>query len=543
MIMTYRRGLFSLFLAAALLLTALPCFAVDSGVTYYIDSISGSDQNSGTAQASAFQSVEKLKSLSLTPGSKILFRRGGTYPCELTLTCSGTKDEPILISSYGDETLGKPRLYTDNHTEVLRLFDCSYVTVSDLEITAHNGGGIWIDALQQTSVGITLTGLDMHDMQNVEWTDRDNLSNGAADARACVMVKGLPARSRFAVNDLTVTDCEMYDCGNGISLWGSWNDEQTPWCEEEDIDPIFNTGALVKNVYFHDMDAESIIVGICDGALVTHCRSIDCCQGPGLDENGEIKYFNASMWFWGSVNSTIEYCEIAGQKNVGDGMSVDFDSYSHHCTYQYIYSHDNQRFMCNNPNHSGHHGNVVRYCLSVNDSGGSNRLGGSAKEYGIQFYNNTIINCQDFDISRIPDGLVANNIFAPLPGYSVRYDLDAKKQNTLITNNCYYNTLIPLVDRRPVTAPPGFASSDFSNPDSFRLVAGSPLLRKGVDTGCELTEDFFGNPITGNSIGCYAADGVPGSYPTAQRFTFVFRYLRVILQTLKVIILQELLNQ
>ena len=538
--MLHRKRFFCLFLTVLLLLSALPCYAVDSSVTYYVDSVNGSDQNTGTAPEQAFQTVEPLKTLTLTPGAKLLFCRGGSYPCELTLTCSGTKDEPILISSYGDETLGKPHLYTDSHTEVLRLFDCSYVTVSDLEITAHNGGGIWIDALQQTSVGITLTGLDMHDMQNVEWTDRDNLSNGAADARACVMVKGLPARSRYAVNDLTITDCDMYDCGNGISLWGSWNDEQTPWCEEEDIDPIFNTGTLVENVYFHDMDAEAIIVGICDGALVTRCRSIDCCQGKGLNEDGSIKYFNAAMWFWGSVNSTIEHCEIAGQKNVGDGMSVDFDSYSHHCTYQYIYSHDNQRFVCNNPNHSGHHGNVVRYCLSVNDNGGSNRLGGSAKEYGIQFYNNTIINCLDFDISRIPDGLVANNIFAPLPGYHVRYDLDSRKQNTVITNNCYYNTLVPIVDRHPFVQTPGFVSDKLDEADSFRLVTGSPLLTKGIDTGCELTEDFFGNPITQNSVGCYAADGVAGKYPKADALTFVFRYIRVILQTLKVMIVNEL---
>ena len=538
--MPYRKRLFSLFLAVVLLITVLPCYAVDCGVTYYIDSVNGSDENNGQTEDQAFQTVEKIKTLPLSPGAKVLFRRGGSYPCELTLTCSGTKDDPILLSAYGDETLAKPRLYTDDPTEVLRLFDCSYVTVSDLEITAHNGGGIWIDTLESTSVGITLTGLVMHDMQNIEWNARDDLSRGAAGARACVMVKGLPARSRCAVNDLTISDCEMYDCGNGVSLWGSWNDSQTPWCEEEDIDPVFNTGALVENVYFHDMDAESIIVGICDGALVTHCRSINCCQGKGLNEDGSIKYFNAAMWFWGSVNSTIEYCEIAGQKNVGDGMSVDFDSYSHYCTYQYIYSHDNQRFCNNNPNHSGHHGNTVRFCLSVNDNGGSNRLGGGAKEYGMQFYNNTIINCLDFDISRIPDGLVANNIFAPMPGYHIRYDLDAGKQNTVISNNCYDNTLIPIVDKHPVAATPGFVSDDVDSADSFRLVTGSPLLGKGIGVPCELTEDFFGGAIAQSNIGCYGGVGEPGKYPKAKNLTFVFRYIRAIIQTLKVIIAHEL---
>ena len=198
---------------------------------------------------------------------------------------------------------------------------------------------------------VTLENLTIHDIQNYKVTSRDNLSAGAAEARACVMVKGLPARSLYPVNDLTIADCEMYDCGNGVSLWGAFDQRLgNPWNDDElcDLAPVYNENALIRDVYFHDMDAEAVIIGICDGALMTRCRAIDCCQGEGVDENGKILYFTAAAWFWGSENSTIEYCEIAGQKNVGDGMTVDFDSQSNHCTYQYIYSHDNVRFVVNN---------------------------------------------------------------------------------------------------------------------------------------------------------------------------------------------------
>ena len=267
----------------------------------------------------------------------------------------------------------KPLLYTNNKTEVFKLFDCSYITISNLHIKAENGGGIWIDTLNQTSEGIIIDNVYFTDMQNYKVHSRDDFSNGAAAARAAVIVKGLPARSRYAVNDLTIRNCEVYNCANGFMIWGSWNDSQTPWCEEDEIDPVYNTGLLIEKCYFHEMDAEAVIVGMCDGALVTNCRAINCCQGEGVDENGEIEYFTAAMWFWGSENSTIQYCEIAGQKNVGDGMAIDFDSHTNNCTYQYIYSHDNMRFMCNNANYSGQHNNTVRYCLSVNDGGGRSK--------------------------------------------------------------------------------------------------------------------------------------------------------------------------
>lgn len=478
--------------------------------TYYIDSINGNDFNSGTSDSSAWKTVANLGSVSLSAGDKVLFRCGGEYECNaLTFTCSGTEENPIVISSYGDSGK-KPLLYTNIKTDVLHLYDCSYLTVSDLEITAHNGGGIWIDTFTATSKGITLSNLEMHDMQNVKQHSRDTLSAGPSVARACVVVKGLPARSRYAVNDLTITDCEMYDCGNGISLWGSWNDEQNPHCENtKDIDPIFNENALVKNVYFHDMTAESIIVGICKNALVTQCRSIDCCQDDGLDENGEIKFCNASMWFWGSIYSTIDHCEISGQKNWGDGMAVDFDSYSHHCTYQYIYSHDNIRFMNNCAIHDGQRWNCVHHCLSVNDNKQRIRFSMAAGEYNFRFYNNTLVNCGDVCFMNLYDSKIYNNIFMPMLGCTVTSDaveLIQYRGNTY-KNNCYYNCLNPLVDLTSINTVPGFVGNDMSKPESFVLSAKSKLIGKGLVTSDDSELDYFGNIIESTNIGCYGGTG------------------------------------
>ena len=489
--------------------TAVPFVSAESvnKVTYYIDSVDGDNSNSGTSEAEAWKDLGGFTGeQALTAGVSVLFKCGGTYDFKVELAdINGTKENPFVISSYGEGE--RPILTTQENDEILTLIDCSYITISNLQMVAPNGGGIWIDTLNKTSEGIIIDNVYFHGMPNGKVNNRDDMSNGAAPARAAVMVKGLPARSRYAVNDLTIKNCEVYDCANGFMIWGSWNDEQNPWCEEKDADPIYNTGLLIEGCYFHEMDAEAVIVGICDGALVTNCRAINTCQGEGVDENGEILYFTAAMWFWGSENSTIQYCEIAGQKNFGDGMTVDFDSCTNNCTYQYIYSHDNMRFMCNNAKESPQKNNTVRYCLSVNDNGGRSAIASGNGEDNFNFYNNTIINCADFHMRYLTNSFVANNIIIPEDGCIILYNLQEElSAGNTYTNNCYGNTLNPVVDMNSMNVIPNFVGGEDAL-TAYRLAEGSELIGAGVEIEDGLTEDFFGNEITENNIGCYGGSG------------------------------------
>lgn len=520
-------------LIAVLTSSFIFAYAAETGKTYYVDSVNGNDSNIGTDINNPVKTVDGLAGADFSPGTAILFKNGGEYECAATLSCSGTKDNPIVISSYGEGE--KAVLKTDAKAEILQLIDCSYITISNLHFKAPNGGGIWIDTLTKTSEGIIIDNVLFTDMQNYKVHSRDDNSKGAASARAAVMVKGLPARSRYAVNDLTIKNCEVYNCANGFIIWGSWNESQTPWCEsEEEIDPVYNEGLLIKNCYFHEMDAEAVIVGMCDGALVTHCRAINCCQGgEEFDENGEIEYFTAAMWFWGSENSTIQYCEIAGQKNIGDGMAVDFDSHTNNCTYQYIYSHDNTRFMCNNPNYSGQHGNTVRYCLSVNDNGGrSTTAVASCGEHDFKFYNNTIINSGEFQIKNLYDSLFVNNIICPADGATIAYDLDPSRNN-IISNNCYYKVLTPFIDIFSMNTVPGFVGDDYSDYMSFEISKNSPLIGAGYDIDDDCKTDFFGNEIAGNNIGCYAGEGADAEYNGESFFEKLIRTICDIFETVK----------
>ena len=532
----------SVFLCLLLLFCASPMAAAQpaeaGGTAYYIDAVGGSDETGdGLSPATAWKTVP-VTECTLRAGDSVLFRRGGTYPCALTIRNSyGTAEAPIRVTAYGEGAA--PLLTTEANTEVLRLFDCSYVTVSDLEITAHNGGGVWIDALNAPSEGITLENLVIHDIQNYKVACRDNLSAGAAAARACVMVKGLPARSLYPVDSLTIKDCEMYDCGNGVSLWGAYDQSLgSPWGGDEfyDLAPVYNQNALIRDVYFHDMDAEAVIIGICDGALMTRCRAIDCCQGEGVDKNGNILYFTAAAWFWGSENSTIEHCEIAGQKNVGDGMTVDFDSWSNRCTYQYIYSHDNTRFMCNNAQTSRQTGNVVRYCLSVNDDRGRNKLASGAGEENMLFCNNTIVGSQRFDLDNIYDSCFVNNIIVMKDGYRMNTDFNTYyRDGNVIADNCYYNCLSDVQAGVKYNTVPGFSGADMTDPASFTLSKDSPLIGAGTEVpGDDCETDFFGNAVVSKNIGCYGGAGTDAPYQRETLLAKLIRFFRNLIDMIKV---------
>jgi len=520
-------------LSALFIISSMPFVAFAAkvnNVTYYIDALNGDNSNSGTSEAEAWKDLGGFTGEQvLTAGVSVLFKCGGTYDFNVELKdIIGTKEKPFVISSYGKGE--RPILTTQAKDEILTLIDCSYITISNLQMVAPNGGGIWIDTLERTSEGITIDNVYFHNMPNGKVNARDDMANGAASARAAVMVKGLPARSRYAVNDLTIKNCEVYNCANGFMIWGSWNDEQNPWCEEKDADPIYNTGLLIEGCYFHEMDAEAVIVGICDDALVTNCRAINTCQGEGVDENGEILYFTAAMWFWGSENSTIEYCEIAGQKNFGDGMSVDFDSCTNNCTYQYIYSHDNMRFMCNNAKESPQKNNTVRYCLSVNDNGGRSAIASGNGEDGFKFYNNTIINCADFHVRYLTNSFVANNIIMPEEGYIIYFNRQEEKvAGNTYTNNCYAYTMKPSIDSDSLNIVPNFVGGEDAT-TAYQLAEGSVLIGAGVKMEDDLSVDFFGNEITESNIGCYGGSGEKATDDTknTENETIIEKLIRLI---------------
>ncbi|MBB4190698.1 polysaccharidase protein [Rhizobium aethiopicum] len=68
---------------------------------YYVNSVTGSDYNSGTGESSAFATLSAVEALKLNPGDSVLLAAGSVFNEQFDLKYSGTVSAPITIGSYG----------------------------------------------------------------------------------------------------------------------------------------------------------------------------------------------------------------------------------------------------------------------------------------------------------------------------------------------------------------------------------------------------------------------------------------------------------
>jgi len=85
---------------AVLSSASMACAERTVPTTFYVDSESGNDTFAGTAQSAAWQSLEKINSVELIPGDRVLFRCGGLWRGQLTPQ-SGSNGMPVVYGAYG----------------------------------------------------------------------------------------------------------------------------------------------------------------------------------------------------------------------------------------------------------------------------------------------------------------------------------------------------------------------------------------------------------------------------------------------------------
>lgn len=100
---------------------------------YYID-CNGADTNTGRTREQAWRNVSKLAGVTFQAGDGIYFKRGCSWDGQFSINQSGTADNRIVVSAYGDTTLEKPRI-RQSSGEVTVQIGGDYVTVRNLFVT------------------------------------------------------------------------------------------------------------------------------------------------------------------------------------------------------------------------------------------------------------------------------------------------------------------------------------------------------------------------------------------------------------------------
>lgn len=492
-----------IFMSILMLLSGFVVSAsAQNSTVYYLDSSSGSDANDGLSASAPWASLANVNAAAFNPGDSILFKRGCVFTGSARLHGSGTLGNPITIDAYGEGDV--PLLTTLEDATVLYTIDESNWIIKNLEITAPNGNGILVRFETKVVENILIENITMHDIRNYPSTSYFSGSNAALRLMGSAYAPGAH------LENIRVNDCEIYNVGYGIFTGCNYpNTPETP----------YNKNIIVENSSLHDMYDDAFIMSDTDGIILRNSSIIKTTQSDGL-------YATAPVWLWGVTNGLVENCEFAGSKNTRDGMTVDFDDHTDNSMYQYVYSHDNVRFLqcCPSLTDLGH--NTVRYCLSVNDNviesaGGWQK----APEIDFKFYNNTLVNSGSYQFKNYDRAVIKNNIFYMKAFKFVMYDFSREYE---LGNNCYYNTFHPILDLTSLDANPIFTGKDWSDKDSFVLKSGSPCYKAGTQVEADMGEyDFYGNTLGDtHSIGCFDGElegKVSSEVIMLRVFGFVFR--------------------
>ena len=508
-----RRFTLCVFRMAGLLccLVFLICPVSSFARVYYVDSKNGKDDNTGTTESDAFQSLVKINGLQLSAGDQVLFNCGTIYNGQLKISGTGVAGNLLVFGSYGKGA--RPVINGEGKFKAaVLIYNSAYIRIENLEIT-NKGNGIEAGRMGLhillDNFGIaketTVRNLYIHDVNG------SNVKKDGGGAGIHWTNQGKQKPSAF--DGLLIEKCLLERTDrNGITSSGYWSRQN--WF------PSYHV--VIRNNRLTDIGGDGIVPIGCEAALIEH--NVVTRAGQRFPEGDAA----AGIWPWSCDGTIIQYNEVSDTAGPWDAQGFDSDWNCRNTIIQYNYSHNNMGgflLVCNDggvgmPSSLGNRGTIVRYNISIND--GYRTIGKSAGFSPVihitgpvkdtKIYNNLIYiparNAAGMDTTLIEMGtwkgyadstLVANNIFY-IAGKAEHHLTGSTR--TLFQSNVYAGSPLnkggsgeaiyvnPGFIRLPKTAPEGFR-----NLKDFMLKAGSALKAAGVPVLTSATTDFFGNQV------------------------------------------------
>jgi hypothetical protein len=133
------------------------------GNNYYVDSLAGSDKNSGTSESEPWASLAPVHARNFQPGDVIHFKRGSSWTGGLVIDDSGVEGNPILFKAYGSgdkPIITNPGSWDSNRWSSAVKINADWVVVEDMLVRDAHEAGVFI-----------LGGSDHNVVRNIEATD------------------------------------------------------------------------------------------------------------------------------------------------------------------------------------------------------------------------------------------------------------------------------------------------------------------------------------------------------------------------------------
>ena len=357
--------------------------------TYYI-SKSGSDNNSGTSESEAWNSISKINKVIFKSGDIVLFDSSSEFYGNISLNennCGSLLSKPIKFKS----TYYKKATIISHSDSAFKIENCSNIQISNLKIVGNalkmnNNHGIFIE--NSIADNANLKNINI---SNLEIT---GFKEGGITIRS--------TKKNTGFENVIIQDSKIYGNGqHGISVDGIPSNIEGTYSNQN----ILISGNLVyqnkglksrKNIH----SGNGVIIGNSQKVLIEKNKVFDNGKNNTWDRGGPV-----GIWTWNSDNVLIQFNESYANKTSSnyDGGGFDLDGGVTNSVVQYNYSHDNDGagFLVTTYWDSGDSlNNVIRYNLSENDGlkngyAGILILRDNYKEIGkienLYIYNNTII--------------------------------------------------------------------------------------------------------------------------------------------------------
>ncbi len=391
---------------------------------YFVDDLTGNDNNKGTSMQSAYRSVEKINKLNLLPGDSVLFRRGGEWIGNLMPKGIGSQNKRIVIGAYGKGpapvldakgVIGKGE--TASYT--IRLFNQEYIEIRDLkiknfkpfEIPVPVKSGSKTAFSNAVKMGIFVEGKDAGTLHQIHFTGLEICDvNGAMQTKDNGGIfmdiswnDDASLRKPTSFEDVVLQNCSIHDVDrtgfSNMSVW--WNRSlKSKWGDTLPNGKVHNwvpsMKIIIRNNRFERTGANALIVRAAESPLIEYNFFNECSvKGSGnasfpFNCDNALFQFNEACF---TVYNT-EADSWDGKKDA-DAGGFDSDWNCKNTIIQYNYSHDNGfggvLICCDGGSkNSFNDGTVIRYNIFENNAHHIVRTSGpatSSKVYNNLFYS------------------------------------------------------------------------------------------------------------------------------------------------------------
>ena len=449
-------GTLALLLAGTTVASMMPAVPVQAagadgtGTTYYVDSKGGNDNNDGTSESKAFQTLDKVNELDLEPGDTVLLKKGSVFEDQalvFTKEDSGSAEAPVKVSTYGEGN--RPQINTNGHgqwelnygnpldnqnhkwkgtvSSSILIEDTEYIEIDGLELTNDRKSTTdtekdkaYNDAYAMDRTGVAGVAKDNGTVDHIVLNDlyihdvTGNVYNKHMTNGGIYFIVEKPtdesATGIAKYNDVQIKNCSL----DTVNRWGiavgytyQWSKFTTASLSDDVMAKYGSSNVVIENNYLNHVGGDAITTMYLDRPLVQYNVSENAAeqinttdysqQQPRLDANGNetgkqgvgAGRVAAGIWPWKCKNAIFQYNECFATLNAsnGNGDGQPWDAdYGDGTNYQYNYSHGNTASTIMFCGWESIN-NTFRYNISQNEDMGP--LDPAGNSGNCQVYNNT----------------------------------------------------------------------------------------------------------------------------------------------------------